>query len=74
VFGGMLAASLIGIFLIPLLYVVFQWLREKVKAQVFSAPVPECAPEAEKIAGSAADVRRLPADQTYSAAAKKPTH
>jgi len=29
VFGGMLAASLIGIFLIPMLYVVFQWLRER---------------------------------------------
>ena len=32
VFGGMIAASLIGIFLIPVLYVVFQWLREKLKA------------------------------------------
>jgi multidrug efflux pump len=31
VFGGMLAAALVGIFLIPLLYVVFQWLREKVE-------------------------------------------
>ena len=31
VFGGMLAASLLGIFLIPMLYVVFQWLREKAK-------------------------------------------
>jgi HAE1 family hydrophobic/amphiphilic exporter-1 len=29
VFWGMLAASLLGIFLIPMLYVVFQWLREK---------------------------------------------
>jgi hydrophobic/amphiphilic exporter-1 (mainly G- bacteria), HAE1 family len=28
VFGGMLAAALIGIFLIPMLYVVFQRLRE----------------------------------------------
>jgi multidrug efflux pump subunit AcrB len=33
VFGGMLAASLIGIFMIPMLYVVFQTLREKVKAR-----------------------------------------
>ena len=32
VFGGMLAASLLGIFLIPTLYVVFQWLRETLKA------------------------------------------
>lgn len=31
VFGGMIAASLIGIFLIPVLYVMFQWLREKAK-------------------------------------------
>ena len=30
VFGGMLAASLVGIFLIPMLYVVMQWIREKV--------------------------------------------
>ena len=29
VFGGMLAAAVFGIFLIPMLYVVFQWLREK---------------------------------------------
>jgi HAE1 family hydrophobic/amphiphilic exporter-1 len=34
VFGGMLAASVFGIFVIPMLYVVFQWLREKTK------PVP----------------------------------
>ncbi|MDF2617910.1 MAG: bepG [Xanthobacteraceae bacterium] len=31
VFGGMLAASLIGIFAIPALYVMFQGLRERVK-------------------------------------------
>lgn len=29
VFYGMLAASLFGIFMIPMLYVVFQWMREK---------------------------------------------
>ncbi len=28
VFGGMVAASLVGIFMIPVLYVVFQWIRE----------------------------------------------
>lgn len=33
VFGGMIASSLIGIFLIPPLYVVFQWIREKVKGE-----------------------------------------
>jgi multidrug efflux pump subunit AcrB len=74
VFGGMLAASLIGIFLIPLLYVVFQWLREKVKGRVLAAPVPECAPEAEDVSGSAPDVRRLPVDQTYSAPVRRHTH
>lgn len=31
VFGGMLAASTIGVFLIPMLYVVFQWSRERAK-------------------------------------------
>jgi multidrug efflux pump subunit AcrB len=31
VFGGMLAASSIGIFMIPMLYVTFQSLRERVK-------------------------------------------
>src|SRR5436305_336306 len=29
VFGGMIAASLVGIFVIPVLYVTFQWLRER---------------------------------------------
>ncbi|MFW5680609.1 MAG: efflux RND transporter permease subunit, partial [Pseudomonadota bacterium] len=33
VFGGMLAASALGIFLIPPLYVAFQWLREVVKGE-----------------------------------------
>jgi multidrug efflux pump len=33
VFGGMIAASCIGIFLIPVLYVVFQRAREKVKGE-----------------------------------------
>ena len=33
VFGGMLFASLLGIFFIPMLYVVFQWLRERVGRQ-----------------------------------------
>jgi AcrB/AcrD/AcrF family len=31
VFGGMIFASLIGIFAIPPLYVSFQWLREKIR-------------------------------------------
>jgi hypothetical protein len=31
VFGGMLAASSIGIFMVPMLYVIFQHWRERVK-------------------------------------------
>jgi multidrug efflux pump subunit AcrB len=31
VFGGMLAASSIGIFMVPMLYVTFQGMRERVK-------------------------------------------
>jgi hydrophobe/amphiphile efflux-1 (HAE1) family protein len=38
VFGGMLAASIFGIFLIPVLYAVFQHLREWVKARLGSKP------------------------------------
>jgi multidrug efflux pump subunit AcrB len=34
VFGGMLAASSIGIFLVPMLYVTFQQLRERVKKRL----------------------------------------
>jgi HAE1 family hydrophobic/amphiphilic exporter-1 len=45
----MLAASLIGIFLIPMLYVVFQWLRERVSrgpapAEVGDAEIVRQAP------------------------------
>ena len=29
VFAGMLAAAIVGVFVIPMLYVVFQWMREK---------------------------------------------
>ena len=34
VFGGMLAAAVFGIFVIPMLYVVFQWLRERTASPV----------------------------------------
>ncbi len=40
VFAGMLAASTIGIFLIPMLYVTFQTMRERVKARFGSKPAP----------------------------------
>ena len=45
VFGGMLAAAVIGIFLIPLLYVVFQWLREKVKGTSTDKAKPDHHPQ-----------------------------
>ena len=47
VFGGMIAASAFGIFLIPVLYVVFQRLRETVKggADKAAAPVQPAASE-----------------------------
>ena len=46
VFGGMLAASSIGIFLVPMLYVTFQRWRERVKNRFgkrdedFASPKP----------------------------------
>jgi multidrug efflux pump subunit AcrB len=45
VFWGMLAASSIGIFMIPMLYVVFQSLRERIKALIFrTKPAPQAPP------------------------------
>ncbi|MDP9096887.1 MAG: efflux RND transporter permease subunit, partial [Pseudomonadota bacterium] len=38
VFAGMLAASALGIFLIPMLYVTFQRLRERTKARFAGSP------------------------------------
>ncbi|WP_172329246.1 efflux RND transporter permease subunit [Mangrovicoccus sp. HB161399] len=46
VFGGMLAAALIGIFLIPSLYVIFQTAREWAKAKLGMTPARK-APQAE---------------------------
>jgi len=43
VFGGMLAASIFGVFVIPMLYVVFQWMRERVARRPAVAP-PAPAP------------------------------
>jgi HAE1 family hydrophobic/amphiphilic exporter-1 len=40
VFGGMIFAAVFGVFVIPMLYVVFQWMREKVSG----APAPTAAP------------------------------
>jgi multidrug efflux pump subunit AcrB len=46
VFGGMIAASLVGIFLIPLLYVVFQHGREWVKSRVMGSAGGKSGPAA----------------------------
>jgi hydrophobe/amphiphile efflux-1 (HAE1) family protein len=48
VFWGMLAASTIGVFMIPMLYVVFQWTREAAKARLRAAPAAEHPPAGEK--------------------------
>src|SRR5580700_5260939 len=44
VFVGMLAASTIGIFLIPMLYVAFQTLREKTQRKSNAMPMPHAQP------------------------------
>src|SRR5260221_14076302 len=62
VFGGMLAASSIGIFVVPMLYVIFQKMRERAKKRFgdsgekphHAATGAERAPHAEPSAGSAA--------------------
>ena len=50
VFGGMLAASFIGIFLIPMLYVVFQWVRERAHGLVGRGAAPPAATPSEPTA------------------------
>jgi HAE1 family hydrophobic/amphiphilic exporter-1 len=45
VFGGMIASAIFGVFVIPMLYVVFQWLRERVGGGPKVAPT-EPAPAA----------------------------
>jgi multidrug efflux pump subunit AcrB len=44
VFGGMIAAALVGIFVIPMLYVVFQAMRERLAARLKGRPSPAAAP------------------------------
>ncbi|MGM0811462.1 efflux RND transporter permease subunit [Thioalkalivibrio sp.] len=43
VFGGMLAAALVGVFLIPMLYVLFQRLRERIHGAERTAGTPDPA-------------------------------
>ena len=40
VFGGMLSASFIGIFVTPALYVIFQSIRERLRASARPVAVP----------------------------------
>jgi multidrug efflux pump subunit AcrB len=54
VFFGMLAASVVGVFLIPGLYVVFQRLRDGVKQRLFGMP-PTTAGRIEERAKTAAE-------------------
>jgi Cu/Ag efflux pump CusA len=44
VFAGMIAASFLGIFVIPPLYVTFQGLRERLKPSSRPRPAPGTAP------------------------------
>jgi hydrophobe/amphiphile efflux-1 (HAE1) family protein len=44
VFGGMIAASFLGIFVIPGLYVAFQTGRERIKGMLGQAPAPTVKP------------------------------
>lgn len=44
VFGGMLAATVIGVILVPVLYVVLQNLREWVKGENRKPPAPDPVP------------------------------
>jgi len=73
VFGGMLAASLVGIFMIPLLYVVFQWLREQVKGRIFSSPETDRAPQADDVTSFEPEVVGRGGEPTYTGAVKKRT-
>jgi multidrug efflux pump subunit AcrB len=43
VFGGMIFAALFGIFVIPMLYVVFQWMRERVASAPRHAAIEKAA-------------------------------
>ncbi|WP_116131139.1 efflux RND transporter permease subunit [Tropicimonas sp. IMCC34043] len=44
VFGGMLAATLVGVVLVPVLYVVMQSLRERIKGRPAALPEPPAEP------------------------------
>jgi HAE1 family hydrophobic/amphiphilic exporter-1 len=50
VFGGMIFAAVFGVFVIPMLYVVFQWMREKVSGAPGPAPATGHGPAPEQTA------------------------
>ncbi len=64
VFGGMIFASFLGIFVIPPLYVVFQALRERVR--------PSARPRAEQSAASKGDETATPPASAASASETPP--
>ncbi len=43
VFAGMIAASVFGVFFVPTLYVVFQWLRERIRGEAAARPLHEAS-------------------------------
>ncbi len=55
----MIAASSIGIFLIPMLYVEFQTMRERAKARFGGKPVPRPAADARRCVACAPRRARL---------------
>ena len=62
VFAGMIAASTIGIFLIPMLYVVFQTIRERAKARFNRKPPGRLPPRSQP--DDLQPPGRQPADRT----------
>jgi HAE1 family hydrophobic/amphiphilic exporter-1 len=49
VFGGMIFAAVFGVFVIPMLYVVFQWMREKVSGAPEQASAPGHGPAPDQV-------------------------
>jgi multidrug efflux pump subunit AcrB len=47
VFAGMIGSAVVGIFMIPTLYVVFQWVRERAKGPIDDRPKAELEKPAE---------------------------
>ena len=64
VFGGMIAASTIGIFLIPMLYVVLQRMREWGHAKLLGAPLYEDAHGSADVSRRSTDAQSRPRTMT----------